>query len=228
MVLWVNGQAHVSPLSGAPSGAIRRVMASPCLSACRPSLLAPSWARCGIGPLWRWGYWEIPDRHGVATCRIGKMRWASWPLDAGSGAPSQPTRSHRLTVAPSRTSQPRASPLCVTTLQSRLHRCSTPTQLFQIPPDLVVKSQTIDITKIILSRSRRPNAVQTLCRNRISRFEQLSTSEAHWSTTKSDGMCHFQHLATAAALNLVRLGEWLTGTPRVKTRCSPFAALKAA
>jgi hypothetical protein len=39
---------------------------------------------------------------------------------------------------------------------------------------------------------------------------------------------HSQHLATAAALNVVRLGEWLTGTPRAKTRCSPFAALKAA
>jgi transposase len=39
---------------------------------------------------------------------------------------------------------------------------------------------------------------------------------------------HFQHLATAAALNFVRLGEWLTGTPRAKTRGSPFAALKAA
>jgi Transposase DDE domain len=39
---------------------------------------------------------------------------------------------------------------------------------------------------------------------------------------------HLQHLATAAALNVVRLGEWLTGTPRAKTRCSPFAALKAA
>jgi transposase len=39
---------------------------------------------------------------------------------------------------------------------------------------------------------------------------------------------HVQHLATAAALNFVRLGEWLAGTPRAKTRCSPFAALKAA
>jgi hypothetical protein len=39
---------------------------------------------------------------------------------------------------------------------------------------------------------------------------------------------HFQHLATAAALNFVRLGERLTGTPRAKTRGSPFAALKAA
>jgi transposase len=39
---------------------------------------------------------------------------------------------------------------------------------------------------------------------------------------------HVQHLATAAALNFVRLGEWLAGTPWAKTRCSPFAALKAA
>ena len=39
---------------------------------------------------------------------------------------------------------------------------------------------------------------------------------------------HLQHLATAAALNFVRLGEWLAGTPQAKTRCSPFAALKAA
>jgi transposase len=39
---------------------------------------------------------------------------------------------------------------------------------------------------------------------------------------------HFQHLATAAALNFVRLGEWWTGTPRAKTRRSPFAALKVA
>src|SRR5215211_501883 len=39
---------------------------------------------------------------------------------------------------------------------------------------------------------------------------------------------HLQHLATAASLNFVRLAEWLTGTPRAKTRGSPFAALKAA
>jgi transposase len=39
---------------------------------------------------------------------------------------------------------------------------------------------------------------------------------------------HLPHLATAAALNVVRLGEWFAGTPRAKTRCSPFAALKAA
>jgi transposase len=39
---------------------------------------------------------------------------------------------------------------------------------------------------------------------------------------------HLQHLITAAALNLIHLGEWLTGTPFAKTRLSPFAALKPA
>jgi hypothetical protein len=71
-----------------------------------------------------------------------------------------------------------------------LTRCGLPLpRYFQIPPDLVVKSQAIDIAEINSSRIRRPNAVPMLCRNRISRFAQLSTSEAHWSTTKSDGMC---------------------------------------
>jgi transposase len=37
---------------------------------------------------------------------------------------------------------------------------------------------------------------------------------------------HLQHIATAAALNLVRIGEWLAGTPQAKTRHSPFARLK--
>lgn len=37
---------------------------------------------------------------------------------------------------------------------------------------------------------------------------------------------HLQHIATAAALNLVRLGEWLAGTPQAKTRVSPFAQLR--
>jgi transposase len=39
---------------------------------------------------------------------------------------------------------------------------------------------------------------------------------------------HLQHLATAAALNLVRLGEWWLGTPVAKTRRSPFARLQPA
>ena len=58
----------------------------------------------------------------------------------------------------------------------------------QIPPDLVVKSQAIEIVEVILSRIRRPHVIHTLCRHRKARCELLSTSEAHWFTTKSDGM----------------------------------------
>jgi hypothetical protein len=54
-----------------PSGAIRRVMVFPCLSACRPLLLEPSCARYGVSPLLRWDYWFAPDRNGVATFHIG-------------------------------------------------------------------------------------------------------------------------------------------------------------
>jgi hypothetical protein len=54
------------------------------------------------------------------------------------------------------------------------------------------------------------------------------SGDGSWNPYVGLAKTHFQHLATAAALNVVRLGEWLTGTPRAKTRCSPFAALKAA
>ena len=37
-----------------------------------------------------------------------------------------------------------------------------------------------------------------------------------------------QHIITAAAINLVRFSEWLTGTPMAQTRCSRFAALELA
>jgi transposase len=37
---------------------------------------------------------------------------------------------------------------------------------------------------------------------------------------------HLQHLITAVALNVVRLGAWWLGTPHAKTRCSPFATLR--
>jgi len=39
---------------------------------------------------------------------------------------------------------------------------------------------------------------------------------------------HLQHLLTAVALNVVRLGEWWLGTPPAKTRRSPFAVLRGA
>jgi len=86
-------------------------MTFPCLSACRLSLLEPSCTRYGIGPLLRLGYWMAPDRNGITTFRIGKICRASRPLYAGSGAPSQPANTHRLTIAPIRTSQPRSSPM---------------------------------------------------------------------------------------------------------------------
>ena len=36
---------------------------------------------------------------------------------------------------------------------------------------------------------------------------------------------HLQHIATAAAMNLVRLDRWLNGIPHAKTRRSAFARL---
>jgi hypothetical protein len=36
---------------------------------------------------------------------------------------------------------------------------------------------------------------------------------------------HLQHLLTAVALNFLRLGEWLSGVRKPKTRRSPFARL---
>jgi transposase len=39
---------------------------------------------------------------------------------------------------------------------------------------------------------------------------------------------HFQHLATAAALNLVRILAWLEGIPLAQTRQSHFARLATA
>jgi transposase len=34
-----------------------------------------------------------------------------------------------------------------------------------------------------------------------------------------------QHVATAAAVNLLRISAWSAGTPFAKTRCSHFATL---
>jgi hypothetical protein len=97
------------PFRGTPSGAIRRVMRSPYLSACRHWLLASACARCRVGPLLREGDWITLDGNGVATFRIGRLRRARWPLDSGNGAPSQSARKHRLTTVPIRTRPPPAS-----------------------------------------------------------------------------------------------------------------------
>jgi hypothetical protein len=53
----------------------------------------------------------------------------------------------------------------------------------QIPPDLVVKSQAIDIIGLILSLIRRKTSSTTSHRPRKSSFELLSLSEGHWFTT---------------------------------------------
>ncbi|EDX82373.1 hypothetical protein S7335_819 [Synechococcus sp. PCC 7335] len=39
---------------------------------------------------------------------------------------------------------------------------------------------------------------------------------------------HLQHLLIAAAMNVVRLSDWLDGMPHSKTRTSRFAALNPA
>ena len=38
---------------------------------------------------------------------------------------------------------------------------------------------------------------------------------------------HLQHLATVAALNVLRIGDWLDQEPREQTRTSAFAQLVA-
>jgi transposase len=38
---------------------------------------------------------------------------------------------------------------------------------------------------------------------------------------------HLGHVLTAAALDFVRVADWLPGTPRAQTRPSPFALLMA-
>src|ERR1700757_3633425 len=59
---------------------------------------------------------------------------------------------------------------------------------FTAHPDLVVKSQAIDIIGLLLLLIRRQNVVELSRRHRKSRFELLSPSKGHWFTTKSDGM----------------------------------------
>jgi hypothetical protein len=51
----------------------------------------------------------------------------------------------------------------------------------------------------------------------------------HLRRARSIGLAktHLQHVRTAAAMNLVRLGTWLAGEPRAQTRLSAFARLMA-
>ena len=43
-----------------------------------------------------------------------------------------------------------------------------------------------------------------------------------------EAKAHLQHLATASAINVVRLTDWLAGHPREVTRTSAFTRLMAA
>lgn len=47
------------------------------------------------------------------------------------------------------------------------------------------------------------------------------------SRYRGEKKTHLQHVASAAAMNLARIGDWLTGTPRAQTRTSMFAKLAA-
>jgi len=78
---------------------------------------------------------------------------------------------------------------------------------FQIPPDLVVKSQAIDIIGLILPLIRGQNVVETSRRHMKSRFELLSPSKGNWFTTKSDGMWDFPGGAAQGVSHATRAGR---------------------
>src|SRR6266851_6055809 len=96
---------------------------------------------------------------------------------------------------------------------------------YQIPPDLVIKSQAIDIAEVILSRIRRLHVVHTLCRPRKSRCELLSTSEAHWFTTKSFMQAGLHRPRMKTARNGIFVGiRWnLQATALVQSDGNVFA-----
>jgi len=49
-----------------------------------------------------------------------------------------------------------------------------------------------------------------------------------WSRYIGEAKTHLQHIATAAAINVVRISSWLMDKPREQTRTSAFAKLMAA
>jgi hypothetical protein len=61
--------------------------------------------------------------------------------------------------------------------------CMYVSRIFQIPSDLVVESQAIDIIDLIVQLIRHQNGVHRSCRNRTSWGAGLSTSEIQWATT---------------------------------------------
>jgi len=77
--------------------------------------------------------------------------------------------------------------------------------------------------------SRRDYAHEYACRAGIEGTLSQGVRRCRLRRSRYIGLpkTHLAHVATAAALNFVRVGEWLAGTPRAKTRRSPFAVLMA-
>jgi hypothetical protein len=163
MVLWVNGQAHVSPLSG---DAIRRYPAGygfpvpfgvPACASC--AFLCPlrDWPALAMGLL--------EDSRPQRACHVPHRQDALGELasrrrERGTVSADPLTSADQ---APSKTSQPRSSPLCVTTLQSRLHGCLTRFQLFLASISGVVPYCLFAFTACLRPRddSRRPGCMET-------------------------------------------------------------------
>src|SRR5262249_36085363 len=81
----------------------------------------------------------------------------------------------------------------------------------QIPPDLVVKSQVLDIVGFTLLLMQEKNLVHTSPGPRRSRFEPLSLSAGYWFTTKSAGMWEIPGARNTARLTSQagsRGGQW--------------------
>jgi hypothetical protein len=80
--------------------------------------------------------------------------------------------------------------------------------------------------------------VQTTEAFRADYAERAGIESAHEQAVRRCGLrqCRYiglaktrlQHVVTAVAVNLIRLGEWLAGTPLAPTRRSRFAALQGA
>ena len=81
---------------------------------------------------------------------------------------------------------------------------------------------------------------QARARTKTEEFKTLSARRAGVEGTISQGVramglrrsrsigqekTHFQHVATAAAMNIVRLMRWLDGKPHAQTRRSPLVQL---
>ena len=84
-----------------------------------------------------------------------------------------------------------------------------------------------------LQRARKHQETEAL---RASYAARSGIEVTHAQAIRRCGLCryigrakaHLQHVLTAAAVNLVRVAEWLAGTPVARTRCSRFAALRTA